>query len=127
VLRERGLNEEAERMRASEVIPMVVALRTDTDSDAAVTERLNSLFATEAERVANAAVLAELLLPTLSERLRPPTAPVLRSEPIITATPVMPAPKPAVRPASIADFIDDMIAQERPPNRPGQGAQRRAS
>ena len=52
VLRERGQNEEAERMRAEEVMSMVATLRGPTDSDAAVTDRLNSLFATEAERVA---------------------------------------------------------------------------
>lgn len=129
VLRERGLKDEAEQVRAEQVMPMVALLRTATDTDAAITERLNGVFAAEAERVANAAVLAELLVPELTGQLRSLVAPV--------SAPVSPAPPPAApvaaakptppRRGSIADFIDDMIAQEDPPDRPGRGAQRRAS
>ena len=129
VLRERGQKDEAERVRADEVMPMVALLRTATDTDAAITERLNTVFAAEAERVANAAVLAELLLPELTGQLRSLAVPVAAP-----TSPVPPLPAPAAVPkptpprrGSIADFIDDMIAQERPPDRPGHGAERRAS
>jgi hypothetical protein len=129
VLRERGQNEEAERLRAGELMTLLAAIRTPGDSDSATTDRLNALFATEAERVANAAVLAEMLLPMLAEQLRPPaiTAAAPQEIPMaVVMAPVVTRPKPP-RPASIADFIDDMIAQENPPDRPGEGTQRRAS
>jgi hypothetical protein len=114
---------------------MLATVRAPGESDATVTERLNAMFATEAERVANAAVLAEILVPMIAEQLRPPISSGLAapgvSQPTVPATPLAPvplAPRPAApRPASIADFIDDMIAQESPPDRSGQGAQRRAS
>ena len=130
VLRERGRAEEAERLRANELMPMVLAVRMPTDTDASVTERLNSIFAIEAERVANASVLAELLVPILAEKLQPSatsSAPnVSAAAPLVT--PASNAAKPpAPRPASIADFIDEMIAQEKPPVHSGSAGQRRAS
>ena len=114
---------------------MVASVRAPTDSDAAIAERLNAIFAAESERVANAAVLCELLLPVLAEKFhlqaKPPT-------PLVAAVTLEPAPasppsepiaeKPAApRAASIADFIDEMIAQEKPPPRSGGNTQRRAS
>jgi hypothetical protein len=129
VLRERGHPDDAERLRAGELMAMVAAIRTPAESDAAVSERLNAIFAQEAERVANAAVLAELLAPSLLEKLQPQPG----AEPNTTrASPSIAPPLPvektvAPRAGSIADFIDEMIAQEKPPARPGPGAQRRAS
>ena len=107
---------------------MLAAVRSLTDTDEAVTERLNALFATEAERVANAALLAELVAPMLADHLRPLTAPAIAPVAVAPVASLPPTAKPVQpRPGSIADFIDDMIAQEKPPERPGQGAQRRAS
>jgi hypothetical protein len=130
VLRERGQIEEAEQLRAGQLMELVAAARTADDSDAAVAERLNAILAAETERVANAAVLAELLAPLLagqgSRRDMPP--PVPPSAPPPSPVPVAPPPAklPGRRPASIADFIDDMIAQENPPD-PSTPARRRAS
>lgn len=134
MLRERGQGEDAERVRADELMPLVAALRTPDDSEAAITEKLNALFAIEAERVANAAVLADLLVPMLAEQLRPHATPLAVGTPVASRAGAMPAtnsvpsakPTPA-RGGSIADFIDDMIAQESPPPRPGHDSQRRAS
>jgi hypothetical protein len=113
VLEAQGRTDEAERLRAS--------LPAD--------ERVASILAAETERVANAVVLAELLMPLLAEN--PATERVSvsarRETPTRSATPssVPPAP-PAVparaSPATIADFIDEMLAQEGPP-----GPLRRAS
>jgi hypothetical protein len=130
VLRERGHNEEAERVRAGELMSMLAAVRRPEESDAAMTDRLNSLFAIEAERVANAAVLAEMLVPMIADQLRPiGSSSVI--QPIVAAAPITAAPpvaKPAApRGGSIADFIDEMIAQESPPDRSDPGTQRRAS
>ena len=129
MLRERGQSDVAERLRSGELMTLLAALRTPGDSDTAITERLNAIFAAEAERVANAAVLAEILVPMLTEQLRShgtATSPTPTPVPAPVVAPPVAKPRQA-RPASIADFIDDMIAQEKPPDRPGQGAQRRAS
>ena len=114
---------------------MLASVRAPTDSDAAVAERLNAIFAAEAERVANAAVLCELLAPVLAEKFhlqaRAPAPAVAAAavEPALAAVPAAPiAEKPAApRAESIADFIDEMIAQEKPPPRSGGNTQRRAS
>jgi hypothetical protein len=131
-LRERGQHDEAEQLRAGALPALIAALRRPEDSDSSVAERLDGIFALEAERVANATVLAELLLPMISEQLR--TAPLSQAQsplPSAAALPesarlVKPAPSPRVA-ASIADFIDEMIAQESPPDRSGGTTQRRAS
>jgi hypothetical protein len=128
VLRERGQSDVAERLRSGELMTLLAAIRAPGESDAAITERLNAIFAAEAERVANAAVLAEILVPMLTEQLRPLAASSSAPIPVPTSVVAPPLAKPKQpRPASIADFIDDMIAQEKPPDRPGQGEQRRAS
>lgn len=134
MLRERGLVEEAERLRAGQLPGMLAALRTPADTDETVEQRLAATFAAEAERVANAAVLAELLAPLLAEqtRLRPLEAsagsssnPGFSSSTSSPVSPAKSAPRPV--PGNIADFIDEMIAQERSPPRGRPATQRRAS
>jgi hypothetical protein len=75
-------------------------------------ERLDAFFSEEEERVAGAIACVELLLPELSDRIA-----ALKTDPV--------AAPPARRPAGpanpgaergIADFIDEMLAQDR--NRP---------
>jgi hypothetical protein len=125
VLRERGQNAEAEQLRSGSLPELLSAVRTPTDTDATIAERLESVFTHEAERVADAAALAELLVPLLSEQLR--SSPALQGVIPATIVPPTPPPKkpPARRAASIADFIDEMIAQESPPDR--SDAKRRVS
>lgn len=108
---------------------LIAGVRAPDDSDATTTDRLNALFATEAERVANAAVLAEILVPMIAEQLHSLNAPSAIGAEISAPAVVAPVASKTVppRPASIADFIDDMLAQERPLDRPAPGAQRRAS
>lgn len=131
VLRERGQADEAERLRAGELMEMLATVRTADESEIATTERLNGIFATEAERVANAAVLAEMLLPMIADQLRTMVGSLTASSAAPAPAPSVAAPrveKPATpRATSIADFIDEMIAQEKPPERPKHGAQRQAS
>jgi hypothetical protein len=133
ILRERGQAEEAERLRVGELAEMLLAVRSPGDTDATVAARLDSIFSAETERVANAAVLAELLTPMLAEHLRPAatsqeSAPVIATvaEPLVT-TPPAKTPAPRTTAISITDFIDEMIAQEKPPPRSPRVVQRRAS
>lgn len=105
---------------------MLAALRTADDTEEVLAQRLAATFAVEAERVANAAVLAELLAPLLAEHTRPANGPEgLRTD---SASPLpVPKPMPRAGPLDLADFIDEMIAQERSPPRPSTATQRRAS
>lgn len=134
VLRERGQIEEAERLRAGELMEKVAIARSPAETDTAVTERLNAIFAAETERVANASVLAELLAPLLTGQVFSPEAAraiETTTKPAPIAAPVASSgvvEKPAPpRAGSIADFIDEMIAQEKPPVRSTEAGQRRAS
>lgn len=124
LLRERQQLAAAEELRRGPLAEALAALRPTTVSETALEEKLDSLFAAEAERVANAAVLAELLAPLLAPKLQSgaPTTPhaSLADDPALaTATPLPPTePQPPRDPTDIAHFIDEMIAQERPAPRP---------
>lgn len=131
MLRERGKSDEAERLRCESLPPLLAAVRSPAESDAVIDGRLAAIFAVETERVANAAVLADLLLPMISEQFQTPgdvAALVSRPAPIAPLAPSLgkaPAARPG--PASIADFIDEMIALESEPDRPGNAPHRHAS
>ena len=78
-----------------------------------------AILSAEAERVANAGILAELLAPLLAEHLRTDPRLTASRAPISATVPIeKPKPVPAVRPSapvipSITDLIDGMLAQER--------------
>lgn len=114
LLRERGLAEEAERLRTGSLAGMVGALRSPTDTEDALAARLALIFADETERVANAASLAELLGPLLAAQLLPSTVPGAALPSPDAAGHVGKAPPPRAGAGSIADFIDEMLAQETP-------------
>jgi hypothetical protein len=112
VLRERGCTDEAETLRRSELDVLLATLRQEASEPAVVDRQFESIFAAEADRVANASVLAELLAPLLRERLPAPTV-AESSAPRTSSPSAVPARRP--RPAAaggIADFIDEMIAHE---------------
>lgn len=131
VLRERGQAEEAERLRTGELAELVASLHRPGETEASVAERVASIFAVEEERVANAAVLAELLAPLLNSQARPEPVVQAAPAPLPVAVERFAAPAPPSPPApragggSIADFIDEMIAQENGPGR--KAPARRAS
>jgi hypothetical protein len=130
LLRECHQPDAAEELRRGALAEAIAAIRTTSAPEAALEQKLEATFAAESERVANAAVLAELLAPLMAqqpqpeqERGRPARIPEPAGE-----TPVVPVPvpPPARRdPADIAHFIDEMIAQEQPA--PRRGSTRRAS
>ena len=136
VLRERGEHTAAQELRGSILAETVAAIRTiGVDTDSAVTLRVEQLFAAESERVANAAVLAELLGPMLrsdgigSSAFDGSTAAAGRDRGNLpekqSATLRSSAPAAAGAPPDIADFIDEMLALERP--QPPAAPKRRAS
>jgi hypothetical protein len=127
LLRECNQAAAAEDLRRGPLAEALGAIRTTADSDEAIQQKLDAIFAAEAERVANAAVLAELLAPLIGQKTQShdPFGSVAAgvaleaAAPPAIAPPPAPAPAPQRRdPADIAHFIDEMIAQDRPPSRP---------
>jgi hypothetical protein len=130
VLRSTGAFVAADRIVADELPRAVAALReTVTITDA----ELQALYAAEEERVADARALAEILLPMLSEaparRTRSPFAAVesVKAEAagttdLVAASSALPDPirsSPTTAPLpGIADFIDEMLTQDRSKTRP---------
>ncbi len=127
ILRDRGQFTAAEELRAGEFAHALAAMEAEAASAGEVdaASRLQSILATEDERVANASVLARLLAPMLEDLLRPaqesPSA-ALPGEKTFEADVIEPTPPAAGArpPLSVADFIEGMLLQEK-------SAQRRAS
>lgn len=122
MLEERGDEVAADTLRGGELAQALAAVRAETlDSPEAVQLRFDYIMVEERERVANAAVLAELLAPMLGARApaasfasAPHAAEASVEAPAVAPSAVAAAPAPErPRPADIADFIDEMLAQER--------------
>ncbi len=77
---------------------------------------LRKLLAEEGERVAGAVAIAEVLVPMLAERLSEEQGVAVRHAPDARAARRAAAGPPGETPG-IADFIDEMLAQDRPRNR----------
>lgn len=133
MLRERGERAEAARLEAEQLPDLLASLHAAGESEDEIQRRLISLFAIEEERVADAAVLAELLLPALRGESSAPAnsvavAPVradsaatiaataTTNRPPTAAAPP-PPPAPRKRSTDIATFIDEMLEQESAPAR----------
>ena len=104
LLRAQGLGGQARRVEDAE-LPEALA-RAAAAAGAEDGARARAVMAEERERVASAAVLAEILAPMLSGRLHA-AAPARAPSP---EAPVARAPGGA---RGIADFIDEMLARER--------------
>lgn len=128
MLRERGERGEAARLEAEQLPDILASLRAAGESDDTIQQRLTSLFAIEEERVADASVLAELLLPALRGEVAAQANPVAAGSAQLEASSAaaIPSPPPAVaatppaprkRSTDIATFIDEMLAQETAPAR----------
>lgn len=117
LLRECGQAHEAEDVRQGALHDALIAITAAGATEEFVAKQLDNIFAAEAERVANAAVLAELLRPLLGA-VTPVAAPVAPKPAPPEAEVAAPESAPAIRsvraaPADISSFIDDMLAQER--------------
>jgi len=112
-LRSQGLGPEAQRVEETELT--AAAAETVGDSNPLEAgDRLQAFYSEEKERVAEAIAFVEVLVPTLSLQLssaaRLPAAPA----PAAPSAPRRPAPE---KEHGIADFIDEMLAQDRAASR----------
>jgi hypothetical protein len=126
VLEATGKQNEADTLRAQQLVPAIEALR---GTPAVGEDQLEAMFAAEEERVATAHTLAEILLPLLTEKISASAATAYRPasqspNADYASLPTNPAAAPSIdsvrdRAASpllpgIADFIDEMLMQDRP-------------
>jgi hypothetical protein len=132
VLRASGKSVEADALEAGKLAPALAKVRESSSGNDAIEKQLEALFAHESDRVDTAHALAELLLPMLTaaeetapfRRSRFGTAPGFETpREAAAATPYDGAtdiPPPASNSGpmlpGIADFIDEMLVQERAPN-----------
>lgn len=128
VLGATGKREEADTLRTQQLEPAIKALR---ESSAVADDQLEAMFAAEEERAATAHMLAEILLPLLSEATTA-AAPLRRNFPSQSspsheyASSAESVSQPGFEPATgnsaspllpgIADFIDEMLTQDRSPS-----------
>ncbi len=124
LLREQGDPASADRLQSAELVPAVRDFRLASGPASLTEEKLCALFLSETEHVAEAMVLAELLVPQLA-RLLPGAA----GEPRPTLFVPVPATAPAGRltpglSPAIPDLLDAMLAAERHGRRPSPATHR---
>jgi hypothetical protein len=109
-LRSEGLTGEAQRIEETEFAQASADARSAASSEFEAESLMRTFLAEEQERVAQAIAFAEVLVPMIVERIGPMAPGQVRA-------PVSAARKPRVEtPAEargIADFIDDMLTQDR--------------
>ncbi len=109
VLKSTGRHAEARRLEETELEAALAAVRKTAQASAEAEARIASVMAAESERVAEALALAEILAPMLVERLGA-NPPAKRA----TEAPAGPRARPAAdEDRGIADFIEEMLAQDR--------------
>lgn len=107
-LRTQGRETDALALEQGGFVAALKAVRVHSTPGPETEERLQTVLAAEESRVADADALADLLMPLLVKHLRNAplaAAPVPQSRPAKTSA--------AAEAPSVADFIDDMLAQER--------------
>lgn len=109
LLRLEGRDADARRIMESEFAEAEMAAKSACSGDPDADTSLKSFLASEGERVAQAVAFAEVLVPELSRRLSERAG--------VRPTAAVPAPKPRVASRGdvlpVADFIEEMLAQER--------------
>lgn len=116
VLREQG-DEAAARMGEAEVARVVAACRATEGAAVLPEAEVHALFAAEQARVAEAAILSELLAPRLLAAL-PLTPDPPESRPVRSVASPAPAAAAPAGPPAIPDLLDAMLAAERTRRRP---------
>ncbi len=125
VLREQGAAAAAVRLMDTELAEAILELRARPGGNRLPEPELQALYTLEARRVADAAVLCELMLPALlghfssAASSAPPPASRLAGEPsVLIARP------PGTGSPAIPDLLDAMLAAERTNRRPPAPSQR---
>lgn len=120
LLRATGRAAEAARLQSAD-LSRALARTGSQAADPAVASRLSALFAAAEERVSDALALAEILGPLLVDQLSSALSALRSASPasapaFSVATPPVAPPRPiASGPVpGIADFIEEMLARERP-------------
>ena len=109
VLRSRGRLAEAGRIEETELAAAMAQAREGPEGGLGADARLSAVLAEEGERVAAAVAFAEILAPLLTERLAARAPERGRA----AADPARRAPAPSAGDRGIADFIEEMLAQDR--------------
>jgi hypothetical protein len=109
VLRSRGRPAEARRIEETELAAALARVHEGAQAGTDAEARIAAISLEEKERVAAAVAFAEILAPMLAERLGGLT-PGLRPAPMASPTR---ATKPADEDRGIADFIEEMLVQDR--------------
>ena len=110
-LRCEGLTTEAQLIEQTEFAEAAARARESTESKEEADSLLKNLLLEESARVAEAIAFAEVLVPVLAKRLAA-LIPSPRAPLVAPATPRERKPGRDEN-RSVADFIDDMLAQER--------------
>ncbi|HEY5228143.1 MAG TPA: hypothetical protein VIJ19_06355 [Opitutaceae bacterium] len=108
-LRSEGLSAEAHRLEEGDFAAAAARARVGAGSEFEAESILQALLTDEKERVCDAIAFAEILVPMLAERLAGKAGPV-------RAAAHVPKKVRAESPAAardIADFIDDMLRQDK--------------
>jgi hypothetical protein len=111
-LRLEGREAEAREIEGRELEPAVAEARKDSESEAEAEAVLRAVTSDDEERVAEAIAFAEVLVPMLSERLslQAPAPGIPKRGPRQGRA----VPGDQDQAHGIADFIDEMLAQQRP-------------
>lgn len=114
-LRSEGRGEEAAEVEDRELAEAVAEARRSSESDAEANALLSALCAEGEQRVADAIAFAEILLPMLAQVMRPPLTAAARAAE--SPRQRKPSAEKSGEAREIADFIDEMLAQDRTGNR----------
>ena len=125
LLREQGDAAQAARLQENDLADAVRDLRLAHGPAVLPEAELQAMFAAEEQRVAEAVILSELLIPRLVESWPVHSGPVrsAASRPG-RESPSVAAPAPAAGPPAIPDLLDAMLAAERPGRRPSPATHR---
>jgi len=109
-LRSEGQADHAREIEETELAEATALARRHAGSEFEAESILQQLITDEKERVADAIAFAEILVPMLVDRLGGAGA---RAAAPAAPTPRRPQVSAPIEPRGIADFIDDMLSQER--------------
>jgi hypothetical protein len=109
-LRSEGLSAEARILQETEFVEAAARAKGLFSSGPEADSLLGELMAEEEERVAEAVAFAEVLVPILARRL--PVPPPAKAAPAAAPAPRARARGGPAETPTIADFIDDMLAQD---------------